>query len=103
MTCRVKRDLIAFIEIGAVITAVGAFFTFIGILMFFDRGFLTFGNILFIFGIILVIGISQSFEFFFQKKRIAGCIFFFLGILLILCKYTFIGFLIEGFGFINLL
>ncbi|GAB1221208.1 hypothetical protein ENUP19_0071G0030 [Entamoeba nuttalli] len=89
-------------KIGAVITGVGIFFTFLGIVFLFDRGFLTFGNILFICGIFLVIGVQQAFAFFFQKKRAIATFFFFLGVLLILFKFTFIGLFIEFFGFLNL-
>ena len=89
-------------KIGAIITSVGLFFSFLGVLLALDRGFLTIGNILFVVGIFLVIGLQNAFDFFFQKKRAVGTTLFFFGIFLIMLKFTFIGLFIEFFGFINL-
>ncbi|ELP90020.1 vesicle transport protein GOT1B, putative [Entamoeba invadens IP1] len=89
-------------KIGVVVTCLGLFFTLLGIVFMFDRGFLTFGNILFVCGIFFVTGVQQTFAFFFQKKRAVATFFFFVGIFLILIKFTFIGLVVEFFGFLNL-
>lgn len=70
--------------------------------MFFDSGFLTLGNILFFIGTLLIIGPEKSLVFFLKSKKIAASFFFFTGIILILIKKPFIGFLIECFGFLGL-
>lgn len=59
-------------------------------------------QILFLFGIPLVIGPRYTYNFFFQKSRWKGTALFFLGILMVLFKWTFLGFFVELFGFINL-
>eukprot|EP01132_Coremiostelium_polycephalum_P009749 gene9749-11974_t len=53
--------------------------------------------------IALGLGLQRTANFFFQKKKLRGSICFFLGILIvILTRWTFIGLIVEGFGFINL-
>jgi hypothetical protein len=59
-------------------------------------------QVLFLVGIPLVIGPEYTKNFFMQRKRWKGTALFFAGILLVFFKWTFVGILIEGFGFINL-
>lgn len=59
-------------------------------------------QLLFLSGITLVIGFRKTLHFFFQMRKIKGTICFLLGIVLVLCGWTFIGMIIEVFGFINL-
>ncbi|KAF2072838.1 hypothetical protein CYY_005849 [Polysphondylium violaceum] len=90
-------------KIGVMLSAMGAFFSFLGVLLFLDRGLLAIGNLLFLSGVVLILGVQKTTKFFLQKKKIKGTICFFLGILiLILTRWTFIGLGIETFGFINL-
>jgi len=89
-------------KIGILLTAFGIFFTTFGVLLFFDRGLLAIGNLLFLSGITLVIGFRKTLQFFFQMRKIKGTICFLSGIVLVLCGWTFIGMIIEVFGFINL-
>eukprot|EP00188_Purpureofilum_apyrenoidigerum_P003012 Plantae.Rhodophyta-Purpureofilum_apyrenoidigerum.ctg30569.p4 GENE.Plantae.Rhodophyta-Purpureofilum_apyrenoidigerum.ctg30569~~Plantae.Rhodophyta-Purpureofilum_apyrenoidigerum.ctg30569.p4 ORF type:complete len:107 (+),score=21.31 Plantae.Rhodophyta-Purpureofilum_apyrenoidigerum.ctg30569:257-577(+) len=60
------------------------------------------GNILFLSGVTLIIGPQRSVRFFFQKKKVRGSIFFFLGIALVLFRWPVLGILVESFGFVNL-
>jgi hypothetical protein len=90
-------------KIGIFLTAIGLIFTLIGILFFFDRGFLAIGNIAFLAGTALIIGLRKTSRFFFQWHKLRGSIFFFTGIFLIIfLGYTFIGLLVEAFGFVSL-
>ncbi|KAL6043379.1 golgi transport 1B [Balamuthia mandrillaris] len=89
-------------KIGILLSGFGLFFTFFGVLLFFDRGLLAIGNLLFLAGVTLVIGPHKTFLFFFQRRKIVGTICFLGGIMLVILGYTFIGMLIEGFGFANL-
>lgn len=50
----------------------------------------------------MVIGPSKAIGFFVRPQKWRGTAAFFGGLALVLLKYTFIGILIEMFGFINL-
>eukprot|EP01117_Protostelium_nocturnum_P007769 TRINITY_DN2780_c0_g1_i1.p1 TRINITY_DN2780_c0_g1~~TRINITY_DN2780_c0_g1_i1.p1 ORF type:complete len:139 (-),score=25.70 TRINITY_DN2780_c0_g1_i1:127-543(-) len=89
-------------KIGVLLTGGGLFFSFIGVLLLFDRGLLAIGNLLFLAGITLVIGFRKTFRFFSQKRKLKGTICFLGGIVLVIVGWTFIGMCIEVFGFINL-
>lgn len=69
---------------------------------FFDLGFLALGNILFIIGIVLIIGPQRTVTFFTRPGKIRGLLCFGLGIVLILMKHAFIGFGVELFGILGL-
>ena len=57
----------------------------------------------FLAGTALLIGVRNTSRFFFQWKNLRGSIFFFTGILLIIIfGYTFVGLVVEAFGFVNL-
>lgn len=83
-------------------TAGGIFFFFFGIMTFFDSGFLALGNLLFIIGLILIIGPQRTVAFFTRPTKIRGTVAFAVGIILILMKRSFIGFIVEAFGILGL-
>jgi vesicle transport protein GOT1 len=89
-------------EIGAILTGLGALFTFLGIVMFLDRGLLAIGNLLFLSGITLVLGFQRTGRFLFQRQKARGTACFLGGILLVLIGWAFIGLIVQAFGFINL-
>eukprot|EP00741_Cyanophora_paradoxa_P007278 tig00001095_g7041.t1 len=89
-------------KIGIGLTGFGILFTMIGILFFFDRALLAMGNLLFLSGVTLVIGMKKTGKFFFQKRKLRGSICFFGGISLVLLGWTFFGMCLEMFGFLNL-
>lgn len=91
-----------FRKIGIGLTTFGLGFTFLGILLFFDKGLLAMGNVLFLAGVTLIIGAQRSVRFFFQKKKFKGSSFFFGGMVLVLIGFPLIGMGLEIFGFINL-
>ena len=69
-------------------------------MLFFDSALLAIGNLMFIGGVILVIGIQNTSMFF--VKRYRGAICFIGGMLLVLFGYPIIGMGIEIFGIFNL-
>lgn len=69
---------------------------------FFDSAFLALGNILFVIGLILIIGPQRTVTFFTRPTKMRGTLCFCTGILLILAKRSFIGFIIECFGILGL-
>ncbi|KAI3404754.1 GOT1 [Candida oxycetoniae] len=89
-------------KFGVGFTAGGIFFFLFGIITFFDPGFLALGNLLFIIGLILIIGPQRTLLFFTRPTKIRGTVFFALGIILILLKRSFIGFILESFGILGL-
>jgi Got1/Sft2-like family len=89
-------------KIGIGLTAFGLAFTVLGVVLLFDKGLLAMGNVLFLSGVCLIIGLQRSVRFFFQRKKARGSIFFFVGMALVLVGFPVVGVLLEGFGFINL-
>jgi hypothetical protein len=89
-------------KIGVAITAFGIFFSTLGIMFFLDSALLTLGNLLFVSGVVLVMGTARCKSFFLDRTRwrASGC--FFVGILLVMRGYCFIGLMLQGFGGLNL-
>uniref|UniRef100_A0A7S2WV25 Vesicle transport protein n=1 Tax=Rhizochromulina marina TaxID=1034831 RepID=A0A7S2WV25_9STRA len=92
-------------KIGALLCLLGMCFFSFGVVWFLDRSLLTIGNILFLTGMALCKGPSATVQFFSTRMKsfgVPGVLFFFSGILLVLFKWTFIGIVLESFGFLNL-
>lgn len=89
-------------EIGIGLTAFGLAFMILGILLLFDKGLLAMGDLLFLAGVTLLIGVKRSTRFFFQRKKAKGSALFFGGMLLVLVGWPVIGMGVELFGFVNL-
>ncbi|KAL7307321.1 hypothetical protein TKK_0000512 [Trichogramma kaykai] len=86
-------------KIGVGLAGFGISFLFLGILLFFDKGLLAIGNILFISGLGCVIGPKRTFFFFFQRHKFRGSIAFLGGIAIVLFGWPLIGMLFEMYGF----
>lgn len=89
-------------KIGVVLTGLGIFFSFLGIVMLLDSALLTLGNILFVAGVALVMGPARSKSFFLDPRRFRSSICFFFGILLVMWGWCLIGLMVQGFGALNL-
>lgn len=123
-------------KIGIGLSTAGAFFTILGVLMFFDKALLAMGNVrassdccrcrkraahsclqdhlsydptshvrpqlLFLAGVVLLIGFEKTFRFFFQMRKWKGTACFFGGIMLVLFGWAMIGMCVEFWGFLNL-
>lgn len=89
-------------KIGIGLTAFGLAFSVLGIAFFFDKGLLAMGNVLFLAGVILIIGPTRAVRFFFQRRKAKGSALFFAGMALVLLGKPVVGIVIEAFGFINL-
>jgi len=59
---------------------------------------LAMGNILFLIGLTLIIGIQKTLAFFARRQKIKGTAAFAAGICLILMRWAFVGFLVELYG-----
>ncbi|GMM30583.1 Got1 protein [Martiniozyma asiatica (nom. inval.)] len=87
---------------GVLFTFLGVFFFTIGVLSFFDARFMSFGNILFFTGVVLIIGTQKTIVFFTRPQKLRGSLCFALGLFLIFIKRSFIGFVVEMFGVLGL-
>ncbi|XP_078054021.1 vesicle transport protein GOT1B [Mustelus asterias] len=85
-------------RIGAGLMGFGVFFLLFGILLYFDRVLLAFGNILFVSGLPFITGLQNTFRFFFQRQKVKGSSFFLAGILLVLLRWPAVGMLCESYG-----
>jgi hypothetical protein len=91
-----------FLEIGIGLSGFGIFFLLLGMLFLFDKGLLAIGNILFVCGLCLIIGLERTVKFFFGVQKVKGSLFFFGGVFIVLFGWPLIGMLIEIYGFILL-
>ncbi|KAI8530200.1 hypothetical protein RHMOL_Rhmol11G0037200 [Rhododendron molle] len=110
-------------KIGLGLTGFGIFFSFLGVIFFFDKGLLAIGNlivdlmpaacqtlghvvildqILFISGVTLTIGLKSSMQFFTKRSNFKGTISFALGFLLVMIGWPVLGMILEAYGFIVL-
>ncbi|EAW20608.1 vesicle transport protein GOT1A [Aspergillus lentulus] len=85
-------------KIGVIFCSAGGLFLFGGVLMFFDRSLLAMGNVLFLIGLTLIIGVQRTLAFFSRRQKLKGTAAFAAGILLILFRWPLTGFLIELYG-----
>ncbi len=53
------------------------------------------GDVLFLAGITMTIGVRRTFVFFFKRKQVRGNLFFFAGIVLVFCKWAVIGMVLQ--------
>ncbi|MQL94860.1 hypothetical protein Taro_027528 [Colocasia esculenta] len=89
-------------EIGLGLTGFGILFSFLGIIFFFDKGLLAMGNILFVSGVMLTIGLKSTIQFFTKRKNYKGTISFGVGFFLVLIGWPVLGMILESYGFIIL-
>ena len=84
-------------KIGLALTGFGVFFTVFGVFMFFDRGLLAFGNLLFLTGVIFTIGAAQTLSIF-RSDPLRGALPFASGVFLVVVGLPVFGFLLEMVG-----
>ncbi|CAM6041026.1 unnamed protein product [Sphagnum compactum] len=89
-------------KIGIGLTGFGVLFTFLGIIFFFDKGLLAMGNILFVAGVMLTIGMKSTVSFFLKPRNYKGSILFGAGFCLVIFGWAVVGMMIEAYGFILL-
>ncbi|KAJ8432593.1 hypothetical protein Cgig2_008678 [Carnegiea gigantea] len=63
------------LEIGIGLTGFGVFFTFLGVIFLFDKGLLAMGNILFLSGLGLTIGLKSTMQFFMKPQNFKVLLF----------------------------
>lgn len=89
-------------KIGVVFTACGVLFFILGVFSLFSARLLAMGNVLFVMGVVMIIGPQKTLVFFTRPQKLRGSICFVLGLLLIFMKRSFWGFLLEMVGILGL-
>ncbi|KAL0464285.1 UNVERIFIED_CONTAM: Vesicle transport protein GOT1 [Sesamum latifolium] len=89
-------------EVGQGLTGFGLIFTFAGVLLTFDKGFLAIGNILFLSGMILTIGMKSSLHFFMKPQNYKAAVSFCVGFFFVITGWPIIGMIVETYGFVVL-
>lgn len=86
-------------KIGIGLTSFGVLFMALGVLFFFDRALLSFGNVLFIAGVSLTIGRKRALKFFVNRRgNHRGSVCFLGGLALVLFGWPFFGICLEAYG-----
>ncbi|NXU54365.1 GOT1A protein, partial [Turnix velox] len=88
--------------IGVGLIGFSLFFLLLGMLLYFDSVLLAFGNILFLSGLVFIIGFKRTFTFFFQRAKMKGTSFFLGGVIIVLMRWPLLGMMLEAYGFIIL-
>jgi hypothetical protein len=92
-------------KIGILLVSLGFLFMTLGVVLFLDAGLMTIGNLLLLVGFPFLIGWARTLVFFnpFRRRNKArGIVCFFLGILLVLFKWTLVGMVVEVAGMISM-
>ncbi|XP_039737772.1 vesicle transport protein GOT1A isoform X2 [Pteropus medius] len=89
-------------KLGVGTAGFGIFFIFLGVLLYFDSVLLAFGNLLFLTGLSLIIGLKKTFSFFFQRHKLKGTSFFLGGVVIVLLRWPLLGMFLETYGFFSL-
>ncbi|XP_074307502.1 vesicle transport protein GOT1-like [Silene latifolia] len=89
-------------KIGLGLTGFGVFFTFLGVVFLFDKGLLAMGNILFLSGLALTIGLKSTMQFFMKPQNYKGTISFGVGFFFVLIGWPILGMILESYGFLVL-
>ncbi|KAK9273602.1 hypothetical protein L1049_018412 [Liquidambar formosana] len=85
-------------KVGLGLTGFGVLFTFLGIIFLFDKGYLAIGNILFLSGVTLTIGLKSTIQFFMKRQNLKGTISLGSGFFLVLIGWPMMGMILEAYG-----
>ena len=89
-------------KIGTGLLFLGCVFLFLGCLFLFDSAMLALGDILFLLGLTLTIGVSRTVRFFSRPDRMRGIVAFFGGIFLVMVRWPIFGMMCQLYGMIYL-
>ncbi|WVZ06144.1 hypothetical protein V8G54_019490 [Vigna mungo] len=76
----------------------GIFFTFLGIVLFFDRGLLALGNIFSLAGVAILLGWRSTWALFTNRANYKGTASFFLGLFFIFVRWPIVGIILQIYG-----
>ncbi|XP_022761697.1 vesicle transport protein GOT1 [Durio zibethinus] len=85
-------------KVGLGLIGFGIFFSFLGVILFFDRGLLALGNILWLAGVAILIGWYSTLQLFTNRKNFKGSTSFLLGLFFIFVRWPIVGIILEIYG-----
>jgi len=89
-------------KIGTGLLFLGCVFLFLGIIFLFDSALLALGDVLFLTGLTMTIGISRTLRFFTRRERLRGIIAFFGGLFLVMFRWGMTGMILQLYGLVYL-
>ena len=89
-------------KIGTGLLFLGCIFLCLGVLFFFDSAMLALGDILFLAGLTMTIGLSRTVRFFSRPDRMKGIVAFFGGIVLVMLRWPVLGMIAQLYGLVYL-
>jgi hypothetical protein len=89
-------------KIGTGLLFLGCVFLFLGCVFLFDSAMLALGDILFLTGLTLTIGVSRTIRFFSRPDRMKGIVAFFGGIFLVFLRWPILGMMGQLYGLVHL-
>lgn len=89
-------------KIGTGLLFLGCIFLFLGMIFLFDSTLIALGDVLFLSGLTMTIGVSRTVRFFTRKERVRGIIAFFGGICLVMFRWGLTGMICQLYGIVYL-
>ncbi|KAL1200328.1 Vesicle transport protein GOT1 [Cardamine amara subsp. amara] len=89
-------------KVGLGLIGFGLSFTFLGVILYFDRGLLALGNLFWLIGVGLLLGWQSTWRVFSNVNNLRGTVCFILGLFLIFVRWPIIGITLEIYGVIVL-
>ncbi|XP_044466810.1 vesicle transport protein GOT1 [Mangifera indica] len=87
-------------KVGLGLIGFGIFFTFLAVILFFDKGLLALGNIFWLTGVALLLGWQSTWKLFTSNYKGTGC--FALGLFFLFVRWPLVGIILEIYGCITL-
>ncbi|KAJ7979077.1 Vesicle transport protein [Quillaja saponaria] len=85
-------------KVGLGLIGFGIFFSFLGAILFFDRGLLALGNIFWLTGVALLLGWNSTWKLFTSRANYKGSASFLLGLFFIFVRWPIVGMIFEIYG-----
>lgn len=89
-------------EIGLGLIGFGIVFTFLGVVLFFDRGLLALSNIFCLTGVALLLGWRSTWNLFTNRANYKGSASFLLGLFFLFVRWPIVGIILQIYGCIAL-
>ncbi|KAK6914408.1 Vesicle transport protein, Got1/SFT2-like [Dillenia turbinata] len=89
-------------EIGLGLIGFGILFSFLGVILFFDKGLLALGNIFWLTGVVLLLGWYSTWKLFTSRANYKGSVSFVVGLFFLFVRWPIVGILLEIYGCIAL-